>query len=553
MSVTPILQVDDLAIAYKTGDREQRVVHGVSFSVAPGEVVALVGESGSGKTTTAQATLGLLAGNGRVESGTIRLNGTDITNWSQKRLDSIRGAVVSLIPQDPGSSLNPVRTIGAQLAEVMQIHKRGDRKAIQARVIELLERVGLTPAEMRARQYPHELSGGMKQRVLIAIAVALKPALIVADEPTSALDVTVQRRILDLIDELRRESGTAVLLVTHDLGVAADRADRLVVLQNGRIQEQGAVKEVLATPRSAYTRRLLADAPSLGKPRPARAAAESQDFAIEVTGLTHDFPVTGGEAKSFRAVDDVSFKVRRGTTHAIVGESGSGKTTAIRSVVGFIKPTAGRILIDGVDLTTLKGEALRQFRKHIQLVYQNPYGSLDPRQTIARIVEEPLLNFEPIPAADRARKVRDMLAGSGFPRASWSAIRALCRAASGSGSPSPGPRARSARAGARRGGLGARRHGAGADPVAARRAAEDAGLTYLFVSHDLAVVRQISDTVSVMHKGRQVDGGPIETVFGRPDSAYTRELIEAIPGRSLPVTDLPALAVPPEHPSRLSP
>ena len=200
MTVTPILQVDDLAIAYKTGDREQRVVHGVSFSVAPGEVVALVGESGSGKTTTAQATLGLLAGNGRVEGGIIRLNGTDITNWSQKRLDSIRGAVVSLIPQDPGSSLNPARTIGSQLAEVLQIHKRGDRKAIQARVIELLERVGLTPAEMRARQYPHELSGGMKQRVLIAIAVALKPALIVADEPTSALDVTVQRRILDVID-----------------------------------------------------------------------------------------------------------------------------------------------------------------------------------------------------------------------------------------------------------------------------------------------------------------------------------------------------------------
>jgi len=254
MTVTPLLQVDDLAIAYKTGDRDQRVVHGVSFSVAPGEVVALVGESGSGKTTTAQATLGLLAGNGRVESGTIRLNGTDITHWSQKRLDSIRGAVVSLIPQDPGSSLNPVRTIGSQLAEVLQIHKRGDRKAIHARVIELLERVGLTPAEMRARQYPHELSGGMKQRVLIAIAVALNPALIVADEPTSALDVTVQRRILDLIDELRRESGTAVLLVTHDLGVAADRADRLVVLQNGRIQEQGPVKDMLAAPRSAYIR-----------------------------------------------------------------------------------------------------------------------------------------------------------------------------------------------------------------------------------------------------------------------------------------------------------
>jgi peptide/nickel transport system ATP-binding protein len=554
MTATPLLQVDDLAIAYKTGEREQRVVHGVSFSVAPGEVVALVGESGSGKTTTTQATLGLLAGNGRVESGSIRLNGTDITHWSQKRLDSIRGAVVSLIPQDPGSSLNPVRTIGSQLAEVLQIHRRGDRKAIHARVIELLERVGLTPAEMRARQYPHELSGGMKQRVLIAIAVALNPALIVADEPTSALDVTVQRRILDLIDELRRENGTAVLLVTHDLGVAADRADRLVVLQNGRIQEQGPVKDMLAAPRSAYTRRLLADAPSLGKPRPARPGIESQDFAIEVTGLTHDFPVSGGETRSFRAVDDLSFKVRRGTTHAIVGESGSGKTTAIRSVVGFIKPTAGRILVDGVDLTTLKGEKLRQFRKHIQLVYQNPFGSLDPRQTIARIVEEPLLNFEPIPAADRARKVRDMMARVGL---SESFLERQPRALSG------GQRQRVAIARA-----------LVLDPrvlvldeaVSALDVTVQAqilslldelqktlGLTYLFVSHDLAVVRQISDTVSVMHKGRQVDGGPIETVFGQPDSAYTRELIDAIPGRGLPVLGVPILAGPSELPPRLSP
>jgi peptide/nickel transport system ATP-binding protein len=290
---SPLLEIEDLAIAYKVGDHYQQVVHGVSFTVKPGEVVALVGESGSGKTTTAQAVLGLLAGNGRIERGAIRLNGTDIAHWPQKRLDGIRGAVVSLIPQDPGSSLNPVRTIGSQLAEVLQIHKRGSAREIHARVLDLLARVGLTPAEMRARQYPHELSGGMKQRVLIAIAVALNPALIVADEPTSALDVTVQRRILDLIDELRRENGTAVLLVTHDLGVAADRADRLVVLQNGRIQEQGLVKEVLAAPSSAYTRRLLADAPSLAKPRPERRLPDNADFAIVVEGLTQDFPVAG--------------------------------------------------------------------------------------------------------------------------------------------------------------------------------------------------------------------------------------------------------------------
>ena len=540
--MTSLLDIDDLAIAYKTGDHEQRVVHGVSFKVEPGEVVALVGESGSGKTTTAQAVLGLLAGNGRVERGAIRLNGTDVSRWSQKRFDTIRGSVVSLIPQDPGSSLNPVRTIGAQLAEVMQIHKRGDRKTIEARVLDLLTRVGLTPAELRARQYPHELSGGMKQRVLIAIAVALNPALIVADEPTSALDVTVQRRILDLIDELRRENGTAVLLVTHDLGVAADRADRLVVLQGGRIQEQGPVKEVLASPRSAYTRRLLSDAPSLAKARPERPTPSAEDFAIEVQGLTQDFPVAGGAP--FRALDGVSFKVRRGTTHAIVGESGSGKTTAVRSVVGFLKPTAGRIVIDGVDLTTLKGEALRRFRKHIQLVYQNPYGSLDPKQTVFKIIEEPLLNFEPIAAADRARKVRDMMRRVGLPE---SFLERHPRALSG------GQRQRVAIARALvldprvlvlDEAVSALDVTVQAQILALLDELQKAlGLTYLFVSHDLAVVQQISDTVSVMHKGRQIDGGPIDKVFVRPDSDYTRELIDAIPGRTMPVLASPAISL----------
>lgn len=537
--IAPLLDIDDLAISYKVGDHDQRVVHGVSFHIDRGEVVALVGESGSGKTTTAQAVLGLLAGNGRIEQGAIRLNGTDIAHWSQKRLDTIRGAVVALIPQDPGSSLNPVRTIGAQVAEILQIHGRGDRWAIRVRMLELLTRVGLVPAEMRANQYPHELSGGMKQRVLIAIAVALNPDLIVADEPTSALDVTVQRVILDLIDELRRENGTAVLLVTHDLGVAADRANRLVVLQGGRIQEQGAVADVLASPRSAYTRRLLSDAPSLTKVRPTRRVPSGgEDFAIVVEGLSHDFQV-GGATKTFRALDDVSFKVRRGTTHAIVGESGSGKTTSVRAVVGFLKPTAGRILIDGEDMTTLKGEALRRFRRNIQLVYQNPFGSLDPRQTISQIVEEPLLNFDPMPNADRVRKVADMMRRVGLPQ---SFLGRHPRALSG------GQRQRVAIARALvldprvlvlDEAVSALDVTVQAQILALLDELQKAlGLTYLFVSHDLAVVQQISDTVSVMHRGRQVDGGPVDTVFDRPDSDYTRELIDAIPGRKAPMLAL---------------
>ncbi len=247
----PVLALDKVSIAYEGNEGRRRVVHEVSFTIEPGEVVALVGESGSGKTTTAQAIIGLLADNGHLEQGTIRLHGTDIAGWSSRRLDAVRGAQISLIPQDPASSLNPVKTIGEQVAEIVNIHRRLPRAQVQQRVTELLTRVGLTHPELRARQFPHQLSGGMKQRVLIAIAIALQPALIIADEPSSALDVTVQKRILDLIDELRRESGTAVLLVTHDLGVAAERADRLLVFRHGRVQEQGATAEVLRAPASA--------------------------------------------------------------------------------------------------------------------------------------------------------------------------------------------------------------------------------------------------------------------------------------------------------------
>ena len=535
ISNAPVLEIGNLAVGYRGSDGFQRVVHEVSLLVRPGEVVALVGESGSGKTTTAQAVIGLLAENGRLESGAVRLNGTDIAGWSQKQLDTIRGSKISLIPQDPTTSLNPVKTIGAQVAEVLQIHRQGSRAEIDARVIELLARVGLSQPDLRAKQYPHELSGGMRQRVLIAIAIALRPALIIADEPTSALDVTVQKRILDLIDELRREYGTAVLLVTHDLGVAADRANHIVVLKGGRIQEQGPTAEVLAYPRSEYTRKLLADAPSLGKvrsaPRSISPSISGSDDAIVVENLVQDFSV-GGRRQAFRAVDDISFIVQRGTTHAIVGESGSGKTTTARSIVGFQRPTSGRIFVDGVDVTTLRGENLRRFRRTIQLVYQNPFASLDPRQTIFQIVEEPLLNFDSLPREDRARKVHGILERVDLPQ---SVLTRKPRALSG------GQRQRVAIARA-----------LVLDPqvlvldeaVSAldvtvqaqilellEELQQSLGLTYLFISHDLAVVRQISDTVSVLHNGRQVDSGRVEDVFLRPGSAYTRELINAIPGQ----------------------
>ncbi|WAT85186.1 dipeptide ABC transporter ATP-binding protein [Delftia acidovorans] len=537
-TTAPVLEMQDLAVAYRdAAGQAQRVVHGVSFSVAPGEVVALVGESGSGKTTTAQAVIGLLADNGHREHGSIRLQGTEVSGWPAARWNAIRGRVVSLVPQDPTMSLNPVRTVGDQVGEILRIHGLRDRTAVEARVLELLARVGLSQPALRARQYPHELSGGMRQRVLIAIAIALRPALIIADEPTSALDVTVQRRILDLIDALRRETGTAVLLVTHDLGVAADRSHRLVVMQGGRIQEQGPTLELLRNPQSAYTRRLLADAPSLAPaPRRTSRPATADDWAIEVEDLVHEFAAPGHASAHgrgiFRAVDGVSLRVRRGSTHAIVGESGSGKTTTIRAIVGLGRPTAGRIRIEGTEVTGLRGEALRQLRRRVQLVYQNPFSSLDPRQSVFDIIEEPLLNFDPLPADERRRRVHDMLERVGLPAA---VLQRRPHALSG------GQRQRVAiaRALVLQPQVLVLDEAVSALDVTVQaqilallaQLQQDLGLTYLFISHDLAVVRQIADTVSVLRAGRVVDAGSVEEVFQRPTSDYTRELMDAIPGK----------------------
>ncbi len=529
VSPAPLLELDNVSIAYSN----QRVVHNVSFTIQPGEVVALVGESGSGKTTTAQSIIGLLAENGRLEQGAIRLNGTDITHWTPRQLDAVRGAQISLIPQDPASSLNPVKTIGEQVAEIINIHQRLPRKLVQLRVVELLTRVGLTHPELRARQYPHELSGGMKQRVLIAIAIALRPALIIADEPTSALDVTVQKRILDLIDELRQEFGTAVLFVTHDLGVAAERADRLLVFRQGRVQEQGQTAAVLQAPTHEYTRRLFADVPSLASVAPPIIVRKAEP-AIVVNELVKDFRFAGRGGQAFRALDRVSFSVQRGTTHALVGESGSGKTTLARCLLGFQRPDAGQIIIDGVDFTRLKGEALRQFRRRIQLVYQNPFASLDPAQTLYQTIEEPLLNFEPVAKAERYRRVRELFERVALPA---ELLTRQPRELSG------GQRQRVAIARA----LILQPRVLVLDEATSaldvtvqaqilrllEQLQQELGLTYLFISHDLATVRQISHSVSVLCRGQQVDAGTTAEVFARPGSDYTRQLIAAIPGRAM--------------------
>ncbi len=540
-AAAPALELRGLSVVYRAGRTEAPALHDLSLRVAPGEVLALVGESGSGKSTAAMAALGLLPPAARVTGGAIHLDGEPVLGLPERAWRPIRGRKVGLIPQDPTTSLNPIRTVGAQVAEAFLAHGE-PRQGLRERVVELLAHVGLRDPALRAGQHPHELSGGMRQRVLIATALALRPGLLIADEPTSALDATVQKRILDLIDRLRAENGTAVLLVTHDLAVAADRADRIAVLRAGRLEEEGRAAAVLALPRSAYAQRLLADVPALAPPQsPAILSERGRDAAVAVRGLSQVFPAGRGSAP-VRAVEDLSFDVIRGTTHAIVGESGSGKTTALRAVAGLRRPTAGSILAAGEELARLRGEALRRFRRKVQLVHQNPFASLDPRQAVLGIVEGPLRNFEPLPRAERLARARAALERVVLPPALHDRLPAAL---------SGGQRQRVAIARA-----------LVLDPevlvldeavsaldvtVQAQilRLLDDLqreqGLTYLFVSHDLAVVRAITDTVTVLHAGRAVDAGPARQVFASPASEHTRALLDAIPGaRRAAPTEVPA-------------
>ncbi|MBI0166647.1 ABC transporter ATP-binding protein [Bartonella sp. M0280] len=522
------LDVQNLSVSYFDNGRWNEVTHNVSFKLESGEALALVGESGSGKTTTALAILGLLQQNARIETGKILLNGEDLGRFSKSRLEALRGKVMSLIPQDPSSSLDPLMKIGNQIGEIFRIHKACPPRQIKSRVVELLREVGLDEPEWRAEQYPHELSGGMRQRVLIAIAIALKPQLIIADEPTSALDVTVQKRILDLIDDIRLNSGASLLMVTHDLGVASDRADKIIVMNKGRVEEAGESQIVLSSPQQDYTKKLVANDPSLTlvSPRPKRSS--DGKTIVEVKNLVIDY----AGKQSFRAVENLSFKVNRGTTHAIVGESGSGKTSTIRALCGFIRPGGGTITIDGSDMMHLKGEELRHFRRRIQLVSQNPFGSLDPHYTIGKIIEEPLLNYPHEDKSKRRARVLELLDQVELPK---SVFDRLPRGLSG------GQRQRVAiaRALVLNPDIVVLDEAVSALDVTVQaqilalleRLQNDYNLTYIFVSHDLSVVRQISDSVTVLKHGHEVESGEVEEIFTHPRETYTRELIAAIPGK----------------------
>ena len=548
---TPLLTVRDMAVDFRTIDGAVHAVEGVDLEIAAGETVAIVGESGSGKSTTAMAIIGLLPGNGRVTRGSIQLEGQELVGAPESLLRRIRGGRIGLVPQDPMSNLNPVSKIGTQVAETLLAHGLATPKDVDRRVVETLSAAGLPDAAERAKQYPHEFSGGMRQRALIAIGLACNPRLLIADEPTSALDVTVQKTILDQLGRMTTDLGTSVLLITHDLGLAAERAARVVVMHRGRIVEQGPARQILEDPQHAYTQSLVKAAPSVAVARlrpeafarpsaPAArdagdAAPAASDHIVEVENLTKIYKIRG-KKEDFAAVRDVSFSIPRGETVAIVGESGSGKTTTARMLLKVIEPTEGAMRFDGQDVAALKGRALREFRQKVQPIFQDPYSSLNPMFTIERIIAEPLDFYKRGSAKERAARVRSLLDDVALPQ---TMLRRYPSELSG------GQRQRVAIARA----LALSPALIVCDePVSAldvlvqdqiltllRELQREYGLSYLFISHDLAVVRLISDYVCVMKDGALVEAASSEEIFTNPRDPYTRKLLASIPGNELDI------------------
>ncbi len=543
----PLLELKDLKISFTSSTGVVDAVRGVNLTIYPGQSVAIVGESGSGKSTTAMAVIGLLPGTGKVTGGTILFNGKDITGLSDKEMQHYRGSDIGLVPQDPMSNLNPVWSIGTQVKESLRANNVVEGSEANKRVVELLQEAGLDDAERRAKQYPHEFSGGMRQRALIGIGLAARPKLLIADEPTSALDVTVQRRILDHLEGLTHELGTAVLFITHDLGLAAERASHLVVMHRGRIVESGPSLDILRDPQHPYTQRLVKAAPSLASARIQSAqehgiessellagkAEASDEEVIRVENLTKEFDIRGekGAKKKLLAVDDVSFSLRKGSTLALVGESGSGKSTVANMVLNLLDPTSGKVFYKGTDLSTLGSSELFEMRRKLQVVFQNPYGSLDPMYSIYRCIEEPLVVHKTGNRKEREARVAELLDMVAMPR---STMRRYPNELSG------GQRQRIAvaRALALNPEVIVLDEAVSALDVLVQNQIlqllsglqEELDLSYLFITHDLAVVRQTADDVAVMRQGKLVESGTVDEIFANPTESYTRDLIDSVPG-----------------------
>jgi peptide/nickel transport system ATP-binding protein len=522
------LSLTDLAVSFRTDAGQVRAVKGISFDVAPGEVVAVVGESGSGKSVSSRAVLGLLPSTAEV-SGSARLGDRDLLGLSNRSLRPLRGDRVSMVFQEPATALNPVYTVGWQIIEGLQAHRKISKKDARARAVELLEMVGMPDPEERVGYYPHQLSGGQKQRVVIAMAIACDPDVIIADEPTTALDVTVQASILELLLSLRERLGTAIVLITHNMGVVADMADRVVVMYRGSIVEQAPSRELFASPRHPYTRALLDAVPHLGRSNGPGLIGDDRDIVLKVDDLVVEFPGRLGQP-AFRAVDHVSLEIRKGEVLGLVGESGSGKSTIGRTTVGLQQPTSGTIDVSGNRVSGLSDRQLRTMRSRFGFVFQDPASSLNPRMSIGQCIAEPLHVQTEMTQPQIDAKVAELLDSvelgggyaerfphelSGGQRQRVSLARAL----------SLDPDL-----------LIADEPTSALDVSVQARVLELFGelqqrlqFACLFISHDLAVVDTLANRVAVMQHGKLVEIGDREQVLGNPQQGYTQRLIAAVP------------------------
>ncbi len=552
----PLARIENLRVEFQTKDGPVVGVEDVSFSINPGETVAVVGESGSGKSVSSLSLMrlveyggGTLAGGhlyfDRKEGGEIDLAQTD-----QDLMRTIRGNEIGMIFQEPMTALNPVFTVGRQLTEGLRVHMKLDKEAAKARALELLKQVRIPEPERRLAQYPHELSGGMRQRVVIAMALACEPRLLIADEPTTALDVTIQAEILALMNRLKRETGTAVMFITHDMAVVAQMADRVVVMFRGNKVEEGPVEEIFANPQHAYTKALLAAVPKLGEmrgkplPEPMKLfGAKDQkiapipgtdDVLLEVRNLTTRFPVKGGffrrTVAQVHAVEDVSFTINKGQTLSLVGESGCGKSTAGRSILRLVEPNSGHVILDGKDIIALNQNGLRKARLDMQMVFQDPFASLNPQMQLSDQVAEPMLNYGIAKRAAITERVEMLFDRVELPR---SFMRRFPHELSG------GQRQRVAiaRALALNPKLIVADEAVSALDVSVQAQVlnlmmelqAELGISFLFISHDMAVVERVSHRVGVMYLGRIVEIGSRQAVFENPQHAYTQALMKAVP------------------------
>ncbi|SDM88161.1 ABC transporter ATP-binding protein [Bacillus sp. OK048] len=532
----PILKVNNLRVSFMSRDEEFEAVRGVSFEVRKGETLGIVGESGSGKSVTARSIMRLLPSPPSfMKEGEILFLGKNLADKTEKEMESIRGRDIGMIFQDPMTSLNPTIRIGKQIAESLRKHQKLSKKEAKKEAIELLKLVGIRNSETRYNQYPHEFSGGMRQRVMIAIALACRPTLLIADEPTTALDVTIQAQILNLMKHMQEQFGTSIILITHDLGVVAGMCDRVAVMKNGEIVESGTTEEIFENPKHPYTLKLLHALPRLNeKKKPKRTplilpGTDSSKPLLDVRSLKQYFDL--GKGNVLKAVDNISFHIKPGETLGLVGESGSGKSTTGRAVLRLNEPTGGEVLYQGIPVNRLSQGEMKVMRRHMQMIFQDPYASLNPRFKVLDIIGQALDIHKLADSKDaRKKRVEELLDMVGL-------------------EPSHALRYPHEFSGGQRQRIGIARALAVEpkflvcdEPLSALDVSiqsqvitllEDLqhrlGLTYLFIAHDLSMVKHISDRVAVMYAGKIVELAESEELYSNPQHAYTKSLLSAIP------------------------